>query len=282
MTQEELAERAGISARTVSDLERGLRATVHHDTARRLASALELGEEQRRKFEAITRGRAFVPSSPPAPGGLPAVPTPFFGRSRELESVKSTLVASHVRLLTLTGAGGIGKTRLALEAAAGIQASFPDGIFFVSLGELKDASLVAPELAKSVGAVETGAGLEELLTARLAGRRVLVVLDTFEHLTPAAPLVYSLLLRCPETTFLVTSRSALRLRGEHEFPVPPLDLPSATALFWERAHAVRPDLELDAESAALVTEICRKLDGLPLALELAAARAKHLPLAAIR
>ncbi|TMB80628.1 MAG: helix-turn-helix domain-containing protein [Chloroflexi bacterium] len=120
MTQEELAERAGISARTVSDLERGLRATVHHDTARRLASALELGEEQRRKFEAITRGRAFVPSSPPAPGGLPAVPTPFFGRSRELESVKSTLVASHVRLLTLTGAGGIGKTRLALEAAAEI------------------------------------------------------------------------------------------------------------------------------------------------------------------
>jgi len=296
MTQEELAERAGISARTVSDLERGLRATVHHDTARRLASALELGEEQRRKFEAITRGRAFVPSSPPAPGGLPAVPTPFFGRSRVLESVKSTLVASHVRLLTLTGAGGIGKTRLALEAAAGIQASFPDGIFFVSLGELKDASLVAPELAKSVGAVETGAGLEELLTARLAGRRVLVVLDTFEHLTPAAPLVYSLLLRCPETTFLVTSRSALRLRGEHEFPVPPLESPGqigehaledivrwpATALFWERAQAVRPDLQLDTQSALLVVEICRRLDGLPLAIELAAARVKHLPLAAIR
>jgi len=296
MTQEELAERAGISARTVSDLERGLRTTVHHDTARRLATALELGEEQRRKFEAITRGRAFVPSSPPAAGGLPAVPTPFFGRSRELESVKSTLVASHVRLLTLTGPGGIGKTRLALEAAAGIQPSFPDGIFFVSLGELKDASLVAPELAKSVGAVETGAGLEELLTARLAGRRVLVVLDTFEHLTPAAPLVYSLLLRCPEATFLVTSRSALRLRGEHEFPVPPLESPGqigehaledivrwpATALFWERAQAVRPDLQLDTQSALLVVEICRRLDGLPLAIELAAARVKHLPLAAIR
>jgi predicted ATPase/DNA-binding XRE family transcriptional regulator len=296
MTQEELAERAGISARTVSDLERGLRTTVHHDTARRLASALGLGDEQRRKFEAVARGRAIVLPSAQTRGAILTVPTPFFGRSRELESIKATLVAGDVRLLTLTGPGGIGKTRLALEAAAGIQVSFPDGIFFVSLGELKEASLVAPELAKSVGAVETGAGLEELLTRRLAGRRVLVVLDTFEHLTPAAPLVYSLLLSCPKIAFLVTSRSALRLRGENEFPVPPLESPSqigdhpmedvmrwpATALFWERAQAVRPDLQLDMHSALLVVEICRRLDGLPLAIELAAARVKHLPLAAIR
>lgn len=295
LTQEELAERAGISARTVSDVERGLRAVVHHDTARRLASALGLDDQQRLRFEAVARGRAFVPALAPPAAGLPMVPTPFLGRSRELEGIQATLLGGDVRLLTLTGAGGIGKTRLAVEAAGGIQASFPDGVFFVSLGDLRDPSLVGPELAMAIGAVETGPDFEQLLTRRLAGMRVLILLDTFEHLTPAAPLVYSLLLGCPGTTFLVTSRSALRLRGEHEFPVPPLESPSqigdpredvtrwpATALFWERAHAVRSDLELDFQSALLVVEICRRLDGLPLAIELAAARVKHLPLPAIR
>src|SRR6266567_7363221 len=101
-----------------------------------------------------------------------------------------------------------------------IQDAFPDGVFFVSLGEVKDASLVAPELAKALGTVETGPNLEALLIRRLVGSKALIVLDTFEHLTPSAPLVYALLLRCPEASFLVTSRSALRLRGEHEFVVP--------------------------------------------------------------
>lgn len=295
LTQEELAERAAISARTVSDVERGLRVTVHRDTALRLASALRLDDMQRRRFEALARGQVATPLSATTGGALPAVPTPFLGRTRELESISAVLLAGRVRLLTLTGAGGMGKTRLAVEAARQIHASFPDGVFFVSLGDLKDASLVAPELAKVIGAIETGASFENLLIERLAGRRVLVVLDTFEHLTPAAPLVYSLILACPETTFLVTSRSALRLRGEHEFPVPPLESPAqlgddpaedvmgspATALFWDRARAVRPDLQLDRERALLVVEICRRLDGLPLAIELAAARVKHLPLAAI-
>jgi predicted ATPase/DNA-binding XRE family transcriptional regulator len=282
MTQEELAERAGISGRTVSDLERGLRTAVHPDTARRLASALGLGDEELPQFEALARGRRAASEPAARPSALPMPPTRLLGRDRELANIKGRLEDPDVRLLTLTGPGGIGKTRLALEAAAQLPALFTDGVFFASLGELHDASLVAPELAKAIGVVEKGPELVKLLTTRLSGQRALVVLDTFEHLTPAAPLVYSLLLNCPESTFLVTSRSALRLRGEHEFPVPPLELPSATALFWERAHAVRPELELDAESAALVTEICRKLDGLPLALELAAARAKHLPLAAIR
>ena len=282
MTQEELAERAGISARTVSDLERGLRTVVHPDTARRLASALELGDQERSQFEALARGRVATSRPPERSSALPVPPTRLLGRARELADIKARLKDPEVRLLTLTGPGGIGKTRLALEAAAQVPALFADGVFFASLGELSDASLVAPQLAKAIGVVETGPELVKLLTSRLSGRQALVVLDTFEHLTPAAPLVYSLLLNCPESTFLVTSRSALRLRGEHEFPVPPLELPSATALFWERAHAVRPDLELDAGSAAMVTEICRKLDGLPLALELAAARVKHLPLTAIR
>ena len=296
MTQEELAERAGISARTVSDVERGLRTVVRHDTARRLAAALELGDQERHQFDAVARGRTLTPLSATPTGALPVVPTPLIGRAREVETISTFIRTPDVRLLTLTGAGGIGKTRLALEAARRVQGSFPGGVFFVSLGELKDASLVAAQVAKAVGVVETGAILESLLAARLSRLRALIVLDTFEHLTPAAPLVYSLLLNSSETTFLVTSRSALRLRGEQEFPVPPLELPSpvaegrpedlsrwpATALFWERAKAVRPDLELDSRSALLVVEICRKLDGLPLAIELAAARIKHLPLTAVR
>ena len=295
LTQEGLAERAGISARTVSDLERGLRTAVHYDTAKRIASALGLDEDRRRKFEALARGRVFRAPSIPTAGGLPSALTPLLGRSRELDGIKATLLAGRVRLLTLTGPGGIGKTRLALEAAREIQESFPDGCFFVSLGEVKDASLVAPELAKTIGVAEAGPSLEQLLIKHLAGRRFLIVLDTLEHLTPAAPLVYSLVHSCPETTFVVTSRSALRLRGEHEFPVPPLESPSqigddpaedimgwpATKLFWERAQAVMPDLQLDRQSASLVLDICRRLDGLPLAIELAAARVKHLPLTAI-
>ena len=296
LTQEELAQQAGISARTVSDIERGLRTAVHHDTARRLADALRLEHANRREFEAIARGRPAV-LEPVTAGALPNAPTPLLGRARELESIRAMLTKrSDVRLLTLTGPGGIGKTRLALEVARLIHGAFPDGVFFVSLGEVKVASLVAPELAKALGTVETGPNLEALLIRRLAGSKALIVLDTFEHLTPAAPLVYALLLRCPEASFLVTSRSALRLRGEHEFAVPPLELPPeigeappvailewpATALFWERTRAVRQDLELDQETALLVVEICRKLDGLPLAIELAAARVKHLPLAAVR
>lgn len=294
MTQEGLAERAGISARTVSDAERGRRSAVHGDTAQRLAVALGLAGEHSRDFQAMARGH--VPQSADDAAPLPQVPTPLLGRARELEQVTTTLGRADVRLLTLTGTGGIGKTRLAVEAARAVRDAYPGGTFFVSLGDLRSAALVAPELAKAVGAVESGAALEDVLAARLAGPESLIVLDTFEHVTAAAPLAYALLLRCPSTTLLVTSRNALRLRGEHEFPVPPLKSPSsvdedpaatlmrypATALFCERARAVRPDLVLDAWSAAIVVDICRRLDGVPLAIELAAARVKHLPLAAVR
>jgi transcriptional regulator with XRE-family HTH domain len=286
LTQEELADRAGISARTVSDVERGLRTAIHGDTARRLASALGLRDEDRARFDTVARGPVHVGGPAGRPGALPVPPTRLLGRSAELASITARLQSPDVRLLTLTGPGGIGKTRLALEGAVQVQALFAGGVFFVSLGELKDASLVAPELAKVIGVVETGSELVELLTARLAGKRTLLVLDTFEHLILAAPLIYSLLLKCPQTTFLITSRSGLRLRGEYEFPVPPLEPPSATrdaqaediqccaatALFWERAQAVRPDLDLEPETASLIAEICRKLDGLPLAIELAAAK----------
>jgi predicted ATPase/DNA-binding XRE family transcriptional regulator len=296
MTQEELAERAGVSARTVSDVERGLRTLVHQDTARRLVSALGLSEEQRHGFEVVARGDA-RDAQPASTARPPSVLTPFLGRSKELDDIQAALLGGDVRLLTLTGPGGIGKTRLAIEAARTIEGSWPDGVYFISLGELKDPSLVAPEIAKAVGAVESDPSLQQVLIKRLSGSKALIVLDTFEHLTVAVPLVYALVLGCPRCAFLVTSRSALRLRGEHELPVPPLESPPdtpageqlddvgrwpATALFWDRVRAVRPDLSLDRNNALLVAEICRRLDGLPLAIELAAARVKHLPLAAIR
>jgi transcriptional regulator with XRE-family HTH domain len=271
LTQEELAERAGISARAVSDTERGLRSAVHPDTGRRLAAALGLAGEAREAFEALARGRP-AGEPPRSASRLPEVPTPLLGRSRELQAITATLAGRAIRLLTLTGPGGIGKTRLATEAARQVQASYSGGVYFVSLGEVRDAALVVPEVAKAIAAPVTGTDLAELLAKRLPGGRVLIVLDTFEHLTAAAPQVYAALLGCPAFTFLVTSRSALRLRGEQQFPVPPLELPAetdevsperiarwpATALFWERVLAVRPDVALDAPAAALVADICRR------------------------
>jgi predicted ATPase len=174
----------------------------------------------------------------------------------------------------LTGPGGIGKTRLALEVAARELQSFPDGVFFVSLGEVHDPDLVAPAIAKAIGVAEIGEGIPHLIERGLAGRRALILLDTFEHLLTAALLVSSLLVRASESKFLVTSRRRLHLRGEYEVPVPPLDLNSSAALFADRAVAIGDDREV-------VLEICRQLDGLPLAIELAAARAKHLPLPAL-
>lgn len=273
LTQEELAERSGISARTVSDVERGLRTNVYPDTARRLAAALGLQEEARHRFEAIARGRAITPLQPES-SALPIPPTTLLGRADDLDAVIAALKNPGVRLLTLTGPGGIGKTRLALEVAAREQTSFPDGVFFVSLGEVHDPDLVAPTIAKAIGVVEIGEGIPFLIERRLEDRRALIVLDTFEHLLPAALLVSSLVVRARESKFLITSRRRLNLRGEHEFPVLPLDPKSAAELFAERAGRIGNDLEA-------VLDICRYLDGLPLAIELAAARVKHLPLAAL-
>jgi predicted ATPase/DNA-binding CsgD family transcriptional regulator len=196
-----------------------------------------------------------------------------------------------VRLLTLTGPAGVGKTRLALRAAAELPGAFPDGVWVVALGPVADAALVLPTVARALGLPEQpGAPPSEALRRRLGRRRALLVLDNLEHLLPAAPALAELLDACPRLAVLATSREPLHLSGEREFPVAPLPVPAArpvpgaadlasneaVALFAERARSVRPDFALTDGNAAAVAEVCRRLDGLPLAIELAAARLRAL------
>ncbi|MDQ1513871.1 MAG: hypothetical protein QOC59_1713 [Microbacteriaceae bacterium] len=299
LTQEELADLARISVRTVSDVERGLRGSVHPSTAERLAAALGLPDADRLAFEVAARGRRGPRildevEVPRRPQGVPLSLTSLVGRDHELEVLRAALSAGGVRLMTVTGPGGVGKTRLALEVAESVTEDFPDGVAFVPLGALRDPGLVAAAIAGAVGVRLTPGSPTAGLMDQLGGRRLLLVLDTFEHLLAAAPLVGALVAGCPGLSVLVTSRSVLHLRGEHEFPLGPLEAPPgtvpfgeldrfpATALFLERARAVAPDLRLDRGTEEAIVAICRRLDGLPLALELAAARARHLSLPALR
>lgn len=223
-------------------------------------------------------------------GALPLPLTSFVGRERELFETAQLLRAG--RLLTLTGAGGTGKTRLALVLAEQVQADYADGARFVDLARLDDAGLVAGAIAQSLGVRETvGRPLVETLSASLRKQQLLLVLDNFEHLVTAAPLLHDLLVAAPYLTILVTSRVMLRLSGETEYALPPLPVPDlatlppleqlarqpAVALFVARAGAVRPGFRLTVEDARAVAEIVARLDGLPLAIELAAARTKLLP-----
>lgn len=206
---------------------------------------------------------------------LPVVRSSFVGRQLELEEVCERVRGG--QFVTLTGIGGCGKTRLALEAAARLVECFPQGVFLVSLAALSDAELVGQALANALGLhlLDTDMGG---LAGYLEGRRLLIVLDNCEHLLDAcAELVDGLLARCPELHMLATSREALGLDGEYIFPVPSLNLETdAVRLFMDRANAARPGLRLDASNGRTVAGICRRLDGIPLAIELAAARTTHL------
>jgi hypothetical protein len=223
---------------------------------------------------------------------LPSQPTPLVGRKREIEEVLERLRREEVRLLTLTGPGGVGKTRLALRIMEDLVGEFEDGVYLVSLAPLRDPKLVVPAIGKTLGITEVGEKpLQERLSTYLRDKRMLILLDNFEHVAPAATVVSELLTTCPSLTVLATGRERLHLSGEHEYPVPPLTLADrarrptaeeliryeAVALFVERAIAAKPDFRLTEENAEAVVEICARLDGLPLAIELAAARVKLLP-----
>jgi predicted ATPase/transcriptional regulator with XRE-family HTH domain len=308
LTQEALAERAGLGVRSIQALERGESKPLQ-DTLRRLTAALDLTAEDRvlvtaaagptpRRRNPSTSGLAASPSDreavPPAPApvyrfaDLPLPISSFVGREREMADLAQ--LVRQARLLTLTGPGGTGKTRLALRVAEAARPHFPDGVVFVPLAAVLDPSLVAVTISGGLG-VQQGED-PAVSHARLRSRRLLLVLDNFEQIVEAAPLVGELLAGFPSLTILVTSRMPLHLSGEQEYTVPPLAVPTddeadspdpdrlaespSVALFLQRARLVRPDFALTVENASVVGDICRRLDGLPLAIELAAARIKVL------
>jgi predicted ATPase/DNA-binding SARP family transcriptional activator len=254
---------------------------------------LEPGPALKQLEQAILRqDPSLMPSvSPPAPrvSGARKPATPLIGRERELERLCELLRRADIALVTLTGIGGIGKTRLAFEAAERLAGDFPDGVCFVELATIADPALLLPSVAKALAIqVDGDAGLA--LHEHLRALRLLLVLDNFENVLEAAPAVADLLADAPNLKMLVTSGAALRIASEHDFSLPPLDLPEpgaqldqaalaavpAIELFVNRARAVRDDFVLSPENAAAVAEVCRRLDGLPLAIELAAARVRLL------
>src|SRR5215203_4668245 len=222
---------------------------------------------------------------------LPAQPTPLIGRDHAVGRLRMRLLDPDVRLLTLTGPPGTGKTRLAIAAAESCLGACADGVWFVGLESVQDPEGVLAAIAQTLGVRETGTQpLAEALHAHFGGQQMLLLLDNFEQVLPAGVLLAALLADCPALTVLVTSRTPLHLRWEQEFPVAPLALPDPTRcdlatvalvpavqLFVQRAQAVTPDFQLTSDNASVVAAICTRLDGLPLAIELAAARVKQMP-----
>ena len=216
------------------------------------------------------------------PTNLPIEPNAFIGRTRELKEAWALLTRADARLLTLTGTGGGGKTRLALRLAAGAEERFPNGVFFVSLAPVRDWELVIPSIAQTLGLREQpGETPLETLTEYVRDRRILLLLDNFEQVLPAAPAVAGLLASAPGLRMLATSRTPLRLAGERTYSVPPLGESESVNLFVERAHAADADFAVTDANAQDVAEICARLDGLPLAIELAAPRVRALSPAAL-
>ena len=272
-------------------------ALAQYEACRRTLAA-ELGLEPAREttalYERIRDAAHEVLLEVPLEGMsfLPAAATPLIGREAEVTAVGERLLRDEVRLLTVTGPGGVGKTRVALQAAAGVQEHFAHGACFVDLAPLTDPALVPTAIATALGIKEQRVqGVPDSIAAYLGNKQVLLLLDNFEQVAAAAPQVSRLLAACPGLKVLVTSRVPLGVRGEREYPVPPLSLPDlrqlpplerlaqyeAMRLFVERATDVRSDFRLTAGNARAVAEICVRLDGLPLAIELAAARVRMLP-----
>jgi predicted ATPase/transcriptional regulator with XRE-family HTH domain len=313
LSQDQLAERAGLSLAAISSLERGVTRWPYRDTVGRLARAMKLAPEERSAFAAVARRPVRArPESPvfrtggalaaeaETPSGvgifarntLPAPLTGLIGRSAEVDRLQQLISGPHARLLTVTGPGGVGKTRLAIAVATRIQAEYPDGVAFAGLAHIHDALLLPTALARLIGIRElTGRDVLDAVCDFMGQRKLLLVLDNCEHLNKAcAGMASKLLAGCARLTILATSRMALRLRGEQVFPLEPLALPAATVdslaaaverspaveLFVERAREVYPEFALDVTNTAEVAAICRRLDGLPLAIELAAAQCAYV------
>ena len=294
LSQEELAARAGLTAHGVSALERGVRTRPHLHTVRALADALGVAGPE--------RDLLFSAARPPAEGVRPAdgvaqsrtLPLPssdLLGRDRELVDLVARLRGGEARLVTVTGTGGVGKTRLVIEAARVAADAFPQGVTFVALAPLSDPGLVIPTVAAALGVPASGAHTAAAdVAAHLRPRRMLLVLDNFEHVLEAAAAVAEQVAECPFVTVLVSSRARLRLRAETELPLQPLPLPPrgtaavveevrrspACRLLAERVRAVDAGFLVTAANAAPLSEICTRLGGLPLALELAAPRIRTL------
>ncbi len=292
LTQQVLAKQSGVSVRGISDLERGARRSPYPDTVHRLVEALQLTDAECATLAtAASRVSALAQTANPSPRGaprhnLPTAITSFIGREREVTDVRERL--SVARLLTLTGVGGCGKTRLALEVAGALVDRYSDGVWLVDLAPLADSALVAHSVAAVVGVHETvGQSTVSALVSRLRARRVLLVLDNCEHVLDAcARLVDAVLRGCPEVRVLATSREGLGITGEIAWRVPSLPVPdiehlppfaelranAAVRLFTERAAATRTQFVLNERNAPAVAQVCARLDGIPLSLELAAAR----------
>ncbi len=314
MSQEDLAERVGCAYETIRKIETGSR-RASRQIAELLGKTFGIPAEEIPAFIEFARQdltAASLGSDAPTVaalsnqqirerqsylGTLPAQRTSFVGRTHEIEGIKSLLLSSHVRVLTLTGAPGTGKTRLALKVASSLQAEFSDGVYFVGLAPVSDPEKVPAVIARSLNLrEEPNRSPLAMIQEQLRERTVLLLLDNFEHLTWAGSYIGELVETCPNIKILTTSRTALNIYGEHQFFIRPMDLPGpkeqlrtedlhqyeAITLFVQRAKSVNPDFHLTPGNVAAIADICRQLDGLPLAIELAAAYCKILPPHAIQ
>ncbi|MFI5272790.1 MAG: ATP-binding protein [Ktedonobacterales bacterium] len=285
LTQEALAQRAGLSVRGISDLERGVRQRPRRDTVGLLADALGLPPHRRVLLEAAARpaeGGGLPPQRDRPPHNLPLSLTPLVGRERDARLAAEALDRRGVRLLTLTGPGGVGKTQLALHVAEDVLDSFADGAHLVTLAALRDPALVLAAIAAASGLRATPERLlDEQLGEFLRDREMLLLLDNFEHLMDAALPVAELLAACPRLKVHATIREPLNVAREQEMAVAPLDDEAAVELFLARARAARPSFDPVGDEQATVAAICRQVDRLPLGIELAAGWVRVLSLPAL-